>query len=537
MKRLYVLLLFAATLYGQSFDGSLGGSQLYQSSGLQMNYNWNKFSGWVGAGYADGPQFGGLLSIQLNKQELVNIGDQRLSGVLDVDQFNTHSFTVRGLGFTKRSQDSSFQFFSGLLSQESLAPYLHSSGTRIFSNSMLNAAVYQKKWGDFRFHSLNLLGSKLTSIQSLGWKPSSAWLLAGAAGIGSGSPYFAGSGEYSGRRFHLRTSYTVTDHSFHRQEGLVNTEPLGFNLRADYSPARAVNLGFAHEKSLTYMFNYPTAIGEFNSAYASVTLKGFQLNANGSISNVSTATGQSATQTYSVSRRILPRWRAFASAVHLDMPMTNQTYYVATNEFRISSRLALRQNYIRMDGQNTNSLGVTWSSNPVSFSIDQQLYVSPIAAAFGGKTVFQAWTFNIRFRTLRGATATIDTSIAPDGRTKWGTYLSGLRYSAVAPVAQTPDFSRFVVRGVVVDESGQRIWGIAVQIGDDIVISGSDGEFFTHVKGTKQLPVTLIKDASLQPIAWTVKSAPLVVQGSLESSTPAAPLRIVLAINNTIAAK
>ena len=535
MLRVAMVVLFAASLWAQSFDASLGGSQLYQSSGLQTNYQWGKLSGWVGTGYANGVEFGGLLSAQVTQQDRIDAGDQRLSGFLDVDAYDTHSFPVRGLGFVKSDlqHTSTLQVFSGLLSEETYAPYLHSFSTGRFSNTLMSAVLYQRKWGSFRFHSLNLVGGDISSIQSLGWTPSSKWRFAGAAGMGSGAPYAAGAGEYSDGRWHVRSSYTVADHSFHRQEGLVNTEPIGFNLRADFKPAEAVKLGFAHENSLTYMLNYPTALGHFNSVFATASLKGFQLNANASTSLVSTSPGRTTTEIFSASRRVLPRWRSFGSFVHLDGSTTRQNYLVATNEFRINSHLALRQNYIRMNGQNSNSVGASWTSNPISFSVEQQLYVSPIAAAFGGKTVFQAWTFNLRLRTFKGTTANLDNSIAPDGRSKWGAYLSGLRYSAIAPVAEAPDFSAYVVRGVVVDEAGQGVWGIAVQIGEIIVVSGSEGEFFTHVKGAKQLPVTLVKDASLQPRPWSVQSAPGFVKGVAEKDTSSEPLRIVLATNNT----
>jgi hypothetical protein len=36
------------------------------------------------------------------------------------------------------------------------------------------------------------------------------------------------------------------------------------------------------------------------------------------------------------------------------------------------------------------------------FNVDNEVYVSPLRAAFGGKTVFQAWTFSIRLVRLTG---------------------------------------------------------------------------------------------------------------------------------------
>lgn len=97
-------------------------------------------------------------------------------------------------------------------------------------------------------------------------------------------------------------------------------------------------------------------------------------------------------------------------------PTFTQQALLATNEFRVNSRLSVRQNYNRMNGQNSFSAGAQWRSNLVTFAVDNQMYMSPLAAAFGGKSVFQAWTFGIRFRSFRGTHTDINTVIAPDGK-------------------------------------------------------------------------------------------------------------------------
>jgi hypothetical protein len=87
---------------------------------------------------------------------------------------------------------------------------------------------------------------------------------------------------------------------------------------------------------------------------------------------------------------------------------------------KVNSRLAIRQNYNRMNGQNNFSAGGEWRSKRLSFTVDQQVYMSPLAAAFGGKSVFQAWTFGVRFRSFHGTQANINTYIDPNGKMQWG---------------------------------------------------------------------------------------------------------------------
>ena len=66
----------------------------------------------------------------------------------------------------------------------------------------------------------------------------------------------------------------------------------------------------------------------------------------------------------------------------------------------------------------------------------------------------------------------MNTFVGPDGRLQWGGYLSGLRYDAVGPSnSNSPGFSKYIIRGTVVDEAGKGVGGIAIQIGDEIVLS------------------------------------------------------------------
>jgi hypothetical protein len=205
------------------------------------------------------------------------------------------------------------------------------------------------------------------------------------------------------------------------------------------------------------------------------------------------------------------------------------------NEIRVNSRLSIRQNYNRMNDQNTFSAGGQWMSNLVSFTIDQQVYISPLAQAFGGKSVFQAWTFSVRLRSFHGTNTNVNTFIDPNGRMQWGGYLSGLRYSAVAPAHNdSPIFSKYVVRGVVVDETGQGVWGIAFRIGEETVLSDTNGEFFTHVKNAKPLPLAVAADSSIQTSRWSLKSAPSIAQGSLDSAA-GAPVRVTVQVAGLVA--
>jgi hypothetical protein len=535
-------LALSATIHGQSFDTTVGGSQVYSAYGLQTEFKWRSLSGWTGLGFSDGVKVGAFVHLPLARGYSLGGGDQMLSGYLDVDEYDSHAFTVRGLSLARETKTESLQIFTGFLSQESEYPFLHMSSTRGgggLTDTRLIAMLYTHKLSDaLRLHAMTLYGSKFTSIESIGWTPSKRWGLAGAAGIGSGAKYFAAKGELHLKRLEAQTSYTVAGQDFHRQDGpYYSSEPLGMNARLALAPLSSIKLLLDHEKTRMYIVSLPSVVGSVNSASLYASFMGFQISPSVSTVNASNLPGQTLTEMFSVSRPISPRWRTFGSYINMTSPNFKQSTFVATNEFKVSSRLAIRQNYNWMNGQNNFSVGGQWLSNRISFSVDQQVYISPLAPAFGAKSVFQAWTFNVRVRTPHGTSTNINTFVTPDGRIQWGGYLSGLRYRAVGSVTEdSPSFSKYVISGLVVDEMGRGVWGIAVQIGAETAISDSDGGFFVHVKNSKPQPLRVLPESSLQTSSWVLTSAPQTTQGFLDGKS-SEPARVVVQMSGHFAVK
>ncbi len=535
-------------LRAQSFDATAGGSQMYGSSGLVTEYHWGDAYGWTGIGYLNGFQYGAFSSVPLKRlipgaRGRLEMGDQPLSGNLETDEFPSHGFTARGVSLTEGSKSGRLQLFGGDLSEETLQPYLHFANTSsdYFSQTAAEAVIYRQKFSKaLEMRSLNLYDGKVTSIQSLGWKPTTGWFVAGAGGVGSGAGYLSGVAQYGRPWMKIRTSYTKAGRDFHRQEGpFSSNETLGLNAHGHISLTDALTIGAAHERMLSYT---PLAIGEggtgspfivstFDSAHVVANLAGIRVSASVSEGEAEGSKGKTTTELITAARRMTRRWRAFGSAIQMRMPGNTDRTYIGINEFRVSPRLALRQNYTWMDGQSTISAGGEWRSNLLSFSVDEQTYISPLAASIGQPGMFQAWTFSVRLRTPHGTTANVDSFIDPTGKMEWGGYLSGLRYDAVTPYRSTgPSFPKYVVHGVVLDQSGKGVWGIALLIGKDVVISDQSGGFFLHVKSSRRLPLVIDKESSLRPGRWEVESAPAAVQGSPESR-PGPSLRLVVHID------
>jgi hypothetical protein len=117
--------------------------------------------------------------------------------------------------------------------------------------------------------------------------------------------------------------------------------------------------------------------------------------------------------------------------------------------------------------------------------------------------------------------------------------MTGLRYRPASDTSggsvSAIQFSRFVVRGKVVDEKGNGVSGIAIQIGPEVVYSDADGQFFLHVKSPKAMPLVVAPDSSLQTAWWRLQSAPTVAQGRPEGG--ADPLLIIVQTTRTMSSK
>jgi hypothetical protein len=504
--------------------------------GIQSNYHDQSRYGWTGFGFQDGFRFGSYLNVPINTFSVttvqpyryddkyrLGIGDQDLDSSLTVDEYG-HTFSARGVSLLYHAKSSDIQAFIGIFSQDEAQSYLHA--VQQFDMSVAGALIGQfhiSKKLDLR--SLNIAGNGLTSIQSLGWSPMKSWHLSTAVGVGSNHPYFANETDYQSDHLRLRASYTVASHSFHRQDGYnFDIEPLGFNTKVEVPVGLNTKFQFNHMHTLmvvpAYLYTRNSSIGTEDEADFTTSFLGFRAGAVASVNSSDSYAGKEYTGVASLYRHILPRWDSSVAYVRNASSLQNGEAYQSRNEFRVSNHLAVSQNFNRLNGVDNNTFGGQWSSNRLSFTIDNQIYTSQTAAQFGQKSIFQAWTFSLRFRTPHGTMSHLETTVDPFGKVQWGGYLSGMRYRGIAsdPGYSETTLSRYVIKGKVVDEDGNGVWGIAISVGSDTVISGSDGNFFIHVKNTKPVRFAVAANASLQSMRWSLASAPVSAKGAPEDA-------------------
>jgi hypothetical protein len=541
-----LLLLAPAGAFGQSVDATVGGSQILGLAGAQASYRYKGSYGWTGIGYYSGSfqvagysnvplHFGFTPTNEINRDRYrLGVGDQELNTWLTTDEYDFYNAIVRGASVYRHTKASDIQVFVGSYSAEDRQPYLRAITQ--FDSKLIGAVVghftLPKKW---ELESFNSFGKGATSIQSFAWKPSRRWHLTTAAGVGSNDPYFASAAEYRRGELDLRGSYTFASDHLRRQGLNYDVEPLGLNAKAEVPLWRNTTAHFYHRHELMVVpeslgFKQNSSIGTIDSASFATSLFGFRSSVSLSQSTSNAYAGKNYSGIGSVSRNVLPRWRSTFSYLHNQMRSQDIVVYQDLNEVRVNNHLALTHTFDKIDGSTTNTFGGRWSSNAVSFSIDDQVYTSQIAAQFGQKSVFQAWNFSIRFRTPHGTSAHLETIVDPQGKTQLGGYLSGLQYQTLQASAQQGEhvvFSKYVIHGRVVDESGSGVWGIALQIGQDVVYSDTKGAFFVHVKSTKPVPLAVTAKSSLQAAPWKLESAPSTVRGVPEGNSDEPVLIVV----------
>jgi hypothetical protein len=548
-----LLALIPAGVCGQAADAVIGGSQVDGLAGAQINYRIKGSYGWTGVGYYNGRflmggysntplHFGFTLPNEANRDKYrLGVGDQELNTWLATDEYDFYNAIVRGTSVFRHSKTSDIQVFAGVYSGEDRQPYLRAI-TQVDSN-LIGAAVghftLSRKW---EMESFNSFGGASTSIQSFAWRPSRAWHLTAAGGAGSNHPYFANAAEYRRGDLDLRASYTLASEQFRRQGSNYDIEPLGFNAKAEVPLWKNSTVRVYHRRELIVVpkylgFDRTSSVGNTDSASFSTSFFGFRSSVSVSQSSSNAYLGKSYSGVASLSRTILPRWRSTFSYLREVMQSQDIVVYQDLNEVRVNNHFALTHTFDQINGSMSNTFGGRWSSNLVSFSVDNQIYTSDIAAQFGQKSVFQAWNFSIRFRTPHGTTAHLETIVDPQGKTQWGGYLSGLRYQRISGYAQQEEhvtFSKYIIHGRVVNEAGQGVWGIAVQVGPEVVYSDTQGEFSLHVKNAKPMQLAVATDKSLQSSWWKLQSAPSVAQGRPEGSL-GDPLLVVVQTTRTMA--
>ncbi len=308
---------------------------------------------------------------------------------------------------------------------------------------------------------------------------------------------------------------------------LLYPERTGGNVRVQLTPLSWLGLQLNHETVLSPQLNSRTSLrATLNSASLFTSLEGFSMNA-----GVSESRGGgffTNTQMFTVNRKLGSRLTTYGAIIRVRTQNSKPAnLFLLTAEERLTRRLSVRQTLTDSAGSKTMGWGGRFLSNPLTLGIDYQTVFNPLAGGFGGRAFVQAWTVNLQVQMPRGISLHYDTFLDPFGKFRYTAFANGISYIPVEQVMESPAssrtaLSRYLIRGVVQDERGDPVWGIAIQVDGQYVYSDNQGEFFLRVSRPGDYPLRVLSDRSLNPGRWEIVRAPSSVQAGTPGGARAA---------------
>ena len=526
-------LLLAAITHAQVFRVQGGDSTLLNAQGGTLEIKAPDYDGSLGFGFYQGhPEVGGNSHYKFRGYTIL-AGDENIPFTLPTDVFDaSHYFSARGLGMTRKFDDSRFYAFAGATSTW--------MGTGLF-----NAASADRPAGVFfyernlnrslKFFSRNIVSNTQTSLQGFEWK-ANRWLKAAiTGGTGSNQAYFASSLDAETSKLAFKTSYVLAGDRFQRvtMASLFSSEVNKENVELLYKPNAFAGFTMGHQNLLEPV----TLGGPMQQASVNQLSSDFHIDrfyfGTGLFSSEAEGRKSTGENLYG-GRRIGQRFEvnanyflSTASGAAGTAPQ-KMTILSGTVRENFSSRFSLLQLVSRTDGQTTFAFGGDFISNRFQIRADYQNVYLPFRPT---NPFEQALALNVMVRVKGPLQLTAASNVAPDGRLRYtfgaSTYLYRLRGMTSNPVSEESfSIAKYMIQGMVKDEEGQPVEGAALHIGREIAYSDSSGHFQVRVSRHGPYAVTVVPDEFLTNFLYEVVSFPAQVRA--EADDIAQDLQIVV---------
>jgi hypothetical protein len=153
--------------------------------------------------------------------------------------------------------------------------------------------------------------------------------------------------------------------------------------------------------------------------------------------------------------------------------------------------------------------------------VDYQTVFLPFAKA-GSNQLKQVIVVSLHLQLPHGVQFNAGTNVTPLGQTRYSAYGSTYAYHGLGPGSPGASFSgaffHNIVRGQVLDPEGEPISGAALQIGNQLAISDSDGNFMLREKKPGELSLKIAFDEFAAPGKYVIVQAPQAVKATTEDS-------------------
>ena len=490
----------------QVFQFDIGSSSLFRATGASMRVLTPGSEANIGLGSLDGNLTSGGFYRRDWENMTFTLGDEVNLFQLPTDLFDSsHYFFARGASMSAHADGNSIFAFVGVTSTGVIVPFFR-SGTfgqgagALFLDHRLSRTLH--------LVSRNIVSSRQTSITGLEWKPASSIKLDSAAGVGANRGFVAIGGSVETEILSLKAGYADVGKNFQRilVSAPLTSENTGANVLLKLRPRRYFDLTAAR-LSLVQPATLSTPQIEAVLNQYSATFRFAKASLSASLFKSETQSIGTSGLALSASRNITGRIQASANLYRSrESRLPAATALVAMLRETVSSRLSLTEVANHSNGSTNFSWGGELTSNLITVGVDYQTVYSPF---FPRSPFRQVLLLNLHFQPTHLLQINGSTFVGVDGSVKYTTYGSLYGYRDTSDYAEPIfKFPRYIVRGRVVDQSGEPIRGAAVGIGDNLLFSDRNGEFFVREQNRHPVHVEVKLREFAAPGVFAVRSCP-----------------------------
>jgi len=486
-----------------------GGSSLVGGYGATANFWRGGVDGWIGLGYQDGLKAGAFLRTAVGKDTL-RLGNDALVMRFPTDLFSAgYNLLVQGASLGGGDGRSSYLAFAGASASSLAAPSFQATSIE----KPMGALFLQRRVSPtVRLTGNLLLAEHQTVMPGIQWQPVPDLTAALVAGTGAGSAYAAGAVTARRGGLGLKALYAWNPDRFRRADvpGPTQTESEKENVALTYDIGTSFQLGVARQHFLQDSADVAAPLrATGNSAFASGRV--YDVRLTGGLYD-SHSEGFSNLSSYVAVGREVTSWLDAELFLLQSRPsgLPSSTTPIINLRWRISPRVRLMQQLSLHDHHPTILFGANLITALGEFGADYQIVHQPFQP-------FQPFrsALNLTARLQLGRYSTsLGTYVRPDGAVDYSasgsTFLYMGAFGGVQPQQLGPGQSmgRYIVRGIVRDETGTPVEGAAIAVGSEMAFSNSRGEFFVRVRRPQRVAVSVSLDEFLLPGHWAVVEAP-----------------------------
>jgi hypothetical protein len=523
---LIAIAILIGSANAQVFRVQGGTSTLLNAEGGSVEFKAPNYDGSIGLGFYNGKiQFGAETRYLFHGYTLLG-GDENVPFLLPTDVFDgSHYFSARGVGTTRKFENSTFYAFAGTTSTW--------FGTGFFNSATSDDPVaiffYERKLSrELKFFSRDIISNRQTSLQGIEYRPNK-WLKTSlTGGMGSSQGYFASAVDAETEKVAIKSSYVITGDAFRRVTVMspMSSEVNKDNVQMLYRPSEFVSITTGHENILEPLTlggsmqqaSVNQLSGDFHAQRFYFGTGLFQSNASGRKTQ--------GTNLY-LGRRIGQRFEVNTNYFR-SKPQTGEKTTILSGTIRenFSSRFSLLQLVSRTGGQTTFAFGGDFTSNRLLLRADYQNVYLPFRPE---RPFQQALALNVAFRVTGPLQITAASNVAPDGHLRYAFGVSTYLYRMRGMVfnANSPDsfsIAKYVVQGTVRDDQGMPVEGAALHVGKEVAYTDSTGRFMVRFSKRGPFPISVAPEEFITNGVYEVVSAPPEVSGETEDHASEVPI-------------